>query len=343
MSAARSSVKETNLGCWSWDPWGAEEGRLVGWSCCPCWPPPTLLLPPIHLLFICAMLRFVSCTKRAATSCSSPSCPTPHSPPPHLTVLTPRLLRQRNFPLSTSSCRGTPISSSSLLCRQSCSSSKRRHMQEADERPNKAWDGFSLALWSGSWEVGVRRIGELTVVKWEEGGVGGSLVNHAALPGAATRKSGKGRAGTGPNDSSTTALYKYSRVESTRLLMLLPVATAGGSLWPCSISWRIEWLLVTGHSHCDWFWRLRWRWNWKTESVDGLSGGRGSAGCGCDGALGVGQSEDVQIFTQTQISLHTSGLNLQVKCPQETNIRVQESREAPTAQGNIPPAERHMW
>lgn len=55
------------------------------------------------------------------------------------------------------------------------------------------------------------------------------------------------------------------------------------------------------------------------------------------------QSEDVQIFIQTETSLHTGGLDLQVKCPQETNIRVQEPREAPTAEGNFPPAERHMW
>lgn len=47
--------------------------------------------------------------------------------------------------------------------------------------------------------------------KWEEGGVGGSVVNQGALLRAGTRKSGQGRAGTGPNDSSTTALYKYSQ------------------------------------------------------------------------------------------------------------------------------------
>lgn len=38
------------------------------------------------------------------------------------------------------------------------------------------------------------------------------------------------------------------------------------------------------------------------------------------------QIGDVQIFIQTEISLHTARLNLQVKCLQETNIRVQESR-----------------
>lgn len=58
--------------------------------------------------------------------------------------------------------------------------------------------------------------------------------------------------------------------------------------------------------------------------------------------VGGDQSGDVQIFIQTEISLHTAGLNLQVKCPQETNIGVQEPREAPTAEGNFPPAERHV-
>lgn len=53
-----------------------------------------------------------------------------------------------------------------------------------------------------------------------KGGEGGPVVNQGALPGAGTRKSGEGRVGTGPNDSST-ALYKYSRAGSARLPLLL--------------------------------------------------------------------------------------------------------------------------
>lgn len=52
------------------------------------------------------------------------------------------------------------------------------------------------------------------------GGMGGCIVNHAALPKVGTCKSGKRRVGTRPNDSST-ALYKYSGAGSTRLPLLV--------------------------------------------------------------------------------------------------------------------------
>ncbi|KAK5852169.1 hypothetical protein PBY51_023661 [Eleginops maclovinus] len=60
----------------------------------------------------------------------------------------------------------------------------------------------------------------------ERGGVGaaggrrGCIVNQAALPKVGTCKSGEGRVGTRPNESST-ALYKYSRAGSTRLQLLV--------------------------------------------------------------------------------------------------------------------------
>lgn len=57
----------------------------------------------------------------------------------------------------------------------------------------------------------------------KEGGGGrwrGCIVNQAALPEVGTCKSGERRVGTRPNDSST-ALYKYSRAGSTRLLLLV--------------------------------------------------------------------------------------------------------------------------
>lgn len=62
----------------------------------------------------------------------------------------------------------------------------------------------------------------------ERGGVGagvggggrGCIVNQTARPKVGTCKSGERRVGTRPNDSST-ALYKYSRAGSARLLLLV--------------------------------------------------------------------------------------------------------------------------
>lgn len=76
----------------------------------------------------------------------------------------------------------------------------------------------------------VRGVGWELVVEEGEG----CIVNQAALPKVGTCKSGERRAGTRPNDSST-ALYKYRRAGSTRLLLLVSKTPWDTGVSP---SWR---------------------------------------------------------------------------------------------------------
>lgn len=151
-----------------------------------------------------------------------------------------------------------------------------------------------------------------------EGGEEGPVVNQGALPGAGTRKSGEGRVGTGPNDSST-ALYKYSRAGSARLPLLLAAKKPRHKRLSPSPMKLFDTLFIVDRRSTH-----RWRQGTTLETrmtlpVGVVSGRRK-------------QSGDVQIFIQTEISLHTIGLKVQVKCPQGTNIQY---RSPPTSPGKL--------
>ena len=77
----------------------------------------------------------------------------------------------------------------------------------------------------------------------------GCIVNQAALPEVGTCQSGERRVGTRPNDSST-ALYKYSRAGSTRLLLLVAKKPRDNGVSP-SRRKVFNSLLIVFQSHPD--------------------------------------------------------------------------------------------
>lgn len=110
-----------------------------------------------------------------------------------------------------------------------CNTRKKCRRESGRMKPSEtaSWrqDGVSACLWrkwegwGGSWW-------------WWRGR--GCTINQEALPNVGTCKSGERRVGTRPNYSST-ALYKYSRAGSTRLLLLVAKKHRENRVSP---SWR---------------------------------------------------------------------------------------------------------
>lgn len=115
---------------------------------------------------------------------------------------------------------------------------------KSSETASRRQDGVSACLWrkwegwGGSWWWW-----------WWRGRGRGCIVNQAALPKVGTCKSSGRRVGARPNDSST-ALYKYSGVGSTRLLLLVAKKPWDTGVSP---SWRkvFNSLLIVFQSHPD--------------------------------------------------------------------------------------------
>lgn len=131
-----------------------------------------------------------------------------------------------------------------FLCMLKQLKEQRKHISKCKrERPNE-WDSEPKARWSLK---EVRGVGWELVEVEEKGGR--SIVNQAALLKVGTCKSGERRVGTRPNDSST-ALYKYSRTGSTRLLLLVAKKPWDTGVSP---SWRkvFNSLLIVFQSHPD--------------------------------------------------------------------------------------------